>query len=341
MDPFVSIIIPCYNEENFIPGLLEDLLHQDYPRDRMEILIVDGLSTDRTREIIAEYAAANPFIRLLDNEKRFVPFALNIAVRGSKGEVIIRMDAHAKYPPDYVSRLVRNLFELNADNTGGVWITVPGNKSLKALAISKVLSSPFGVGNALYRLNITKAQQTDTVPFGCYRRDVFDRIGFFDEDLLRNQDDEFNARLIRSGGSVWLIPDVKITYFARSSVGSLLRMFYQYGFYKPLVNRKTGRPATARQFAPPLFVLFLLVFPLAGLIFKPLLLSWYAGLCLYVLADLIFTFGVMLKSVKPALFFYLPWIFFLVHISYGWGYLSGIPAFLLKGNKNYQPASTR
>ena len=340
MNPKVSIIVPCYNEEKFMPGLLENIVSQDYPDELMEVMIIDGGSSDHTREIVREFASKNPVIRLLENEKRFVPFALNLGIRKSEGEVIIRMDAHAGYPVNYVSLLVKRLFELNADNAGGVWETVPGNDTNKALAISKVLSSPFGIGNALYRLKVKNARLVDTVPFGCYRREVFEKIGYFDEELLRNQDDEFNARLKNNGGKIFLLPEVKITYYARSSLKSLNKMFFQYGFFKPLVNRKLGKPATVRQFIPPLFVIFLFAFLVAGFFNALLFYTWLTGITLYVITDLFFTVKIVIGSGKLLLFFYLPWIFFLVHISYGWGYLAGAWKFLI-GNKKYQPVSTR
>ena len=324
-----------------MPGLLEDLIRQDYPHQLMEVMIIDGASQDQTRKIVTEYAIRYPFIRLMDNENRFVPFALNLGIRASKGEVIIRMDSHASYPVNYISLLVKHLYELNADNVGGIWNTVPGNDTIAALAVSQVLSSPFGIGNALYRLKVKNARVVDTVPFGCYRREVFERIGYFDEDLLRNQDDEFNARLKKNNGIIFLVPDVKITYYARTSVKSLGKMFFQYGFFKPLVNRKLGKPATMRQFIPPLFVFFLFAFLIAGIFSTMFLKVWLAGITLYFITDLFFTVKIMAETRNLLLIFYLPWIFFLVHISYGWGYLEGAWKFLIAGNKQPQPSSTR
>jgi glycosyltransferase involved in cell wall biosynthesis len=341
LDPFVSIIIPCFNEEKFMPGLLEDLIHQDYPHQLMEVMVIDGASEDQTRKIVLGYAIKYPFLRLIDNDKRFVPFALNLGIRESKGEVIIRMDSHAGYPANYVSLLVKHLYELNADNVGGIWDTVPGNDTNTALAVSRVLSSPFGIGNALYRLKVKNARVVDTVPFGCYRREVFDKIGYFDEDLLRNQDDEFNARLKRNGGIIFLMPDVKITYYARTSLKSLGKMFFQYGLFKPLVNRKLDKPVTMRQFIPPLFVFFLVAFLIAGIFSSLFLNVWLAGITLYIITDLLFTVKIMAETRNLLLIFYLPWIFVLVHISYGCGYLAGVWKFLIAGNKKYQPSSTR
>ena len=257
MEPSVTIIIPCFNEEKFMVSLLENILIQDYPRERLEVLVIDGMSTDGTREIIQDYHERFPFIRLLLNEKRFVPFALNAGIEESGGDVIIRMDAHSGYPPGYVSTLVRALEQTGGDNVGVSWNTQPANNSVMANAISAATSSAFGVGNSMYRLGVSGIRKVDTVPYGCFHKSIFDRIGKFDEELLRNQDDEFNGRIIKNGGSIYLVPEVSITYYARPDIRSLLRMFYQYAFFKPLVNRKLGKPATLRQFAPPLFILFL------------------------------------------------------------------------------------
>jgi glycosyltransferase involved in cell wall biosynthesis len=184
----------------------------------MEIFFVDGMSTDQTCEKVESYTQSSLQVKLLNNPRRYVPFALNTGIRESKGEVIIRMDAHSEYPLNYISRLVWYLYDLDAGNVGGVWNTRPANDSNKAVAIAAALSTAFGIGTPEYRLGSREIKQVDTVPYGCFRRELFDAIGMFDEDLLRNQDDEFNARIIRSGRSVYLIPDLVITYFARGEV---------------------------------------------------------------------------------------------------------------------------
>lgn len=340
MDPFISVIIPTFNEEKFIVSLLENILHQDYPKDRLEVFIIDGISKDRTREIIESYQKQYPYIQLLLNEKRFVSFALNAGIKKSRGDVVIRMDAHSEYPTNYISMLVKYLFTLKADNVGGIWITKPANDSAKAVSIAVALSSVFGVGDAHYRLGVKKIRKVDTVPFGCFRKSLFDKIGLFDEELLRNQDDEFNARIIENGGSIYLVPDVTIIYYARRDISSLLRMFYQYSFFKPLVNRKLKRPATIRQFIPPLFVLFLLFGWITVFITPTLFLFFIGGIGMYLLFNILFTVKSTLDHGKGYLLFYLPWIFFLQHLTYGIGYLIGIINFVLikKSRKTITPS---
>lgn len=320
----VSIVIPCRNEENFIGAVLDNILSQDYPQHLIEVFVIDGISDDATCSIVEEYARKYPSIKLLENKYKIVPPALNKGIKAAKGEVIIRMDAHSVYPNNYVSRLVDQLFELKADNVGGVWDTTPQNDSLVAKCIAWATSHPFGIGNAQYRLENDQVKKVDTVPFGCYRRDVFDRIGYFDEELVRNQDDEFNARLIKKGGSIYLVPDVHITYFARPNIPKMAKMFYQYGLFKPLVNRKVGSPATIRQFVPPglvlanLFLLLLMPFHILFVALFGLMWLMYGGGCLY------FSLKLALSKNNLSAFFILPLVFISIHFSYGIGYVKGI-----------------
>ncbi len=324
MTPYVSIIVPCFNEEKYLPGLISDIAGQDYPSDKMEVIFADGMSQDRTQELILLSTKTNPHFRLLVNPGRYVPFALNLGIREASGDIIVRMDAHARYPSNYISLLVKNLEELQADNVGGCWITTPAGPGLIPLAIASVMSSAFGMGNAMYRLPARKVMQVDTVPFGCYRKTVFDRIGLFDESLIRNQDDEFNARLIQNGGRIFLIPGIRITYFARETIGKTMIMFYQYGLFKPLVNRKLRRPATLRQFIPPALVMCLL----AGLILSliTLLFLRLTGLvvAVHLLSGLAFSIPVVLRHRNPGLIILMPVLFLLIHLSYGTGYIRGL-----------------
>lgn len=317
----LSVICPIYNEEKYIAACIESVLQQDYPREDLEVLFVDGMSTDRTRAIVGEYAEQYPFIRLLDNPKRIVPPALNIAIREAKGDIILRLDAHAKYPDDYFSVLVRKLTELNADNVGGVCRTLPVKNTPVCRAIASALSSPFGMGNSYFRIGADKEMAVDTVPFGCFRREIFDRIGLFDEELVRNQDDEFNGRIIKNDGRIFLIPTVVIDYFARDTIGKVSKMFYQYGLFKPLVNKKLGKPATVRQFFPLCFVLGLII-GLALCFVHPLFRYLYV---LVLAAYLLMAFYFALKMEKePKTVLLLVATFATIHVSYGWGYIRGI-----------------
>ncbi len=255
--PAVSIVLPCRNEERYIGACLDSILATTYPLDRIELLVVDGMSDDRTREIVARYADRRDTIRLLENRRCITPAALNVGIRAATGEIIMRMDAHVVYPPQYILRLVGALQSSDADNVGGVLVTLPGDTSTMARAIAIGLAHPFGVGNAYFRIGVAAPRWVDSVPFGCFRREVFDRTGLFDEDLIRNEDEEFNLRLIKHGGRILLLPDVVSYYFARRSLPDLARMYYQYGYYKPLVAKKAYGVTTLRQLVPGLFVLAL------------------------------------------------------------------------------------
>ncbi len=223
----VSVIVPVYNEEKYISRCLTSILSQNYPEGELEVICVDGMSTDKTRQIIRNFSDQHHNIRLLENPGRIVSYALNTGIKASSGEVIIRIDAHCIYPVNYVSTLAEKLADLNADNVGGVWNTLPACNSIICQAIAVASSSAFGVGNSLHKTGASEIVQTDTVPFGCFRRDLFDRIGYFDTDLIRNQDDEFNARIIKNGGTIFLIPEVVIDYYARESLAKMSKMYYQ------------------------------------------------------------------------------------------------------------------
>ncbi len=332
-EPFVTVIIPCRNEEQYIRKVLDNMLYQDYPDNQYEVLVLDGMSDDRTPEIVKEYAAQYPIIKYLENPERVVPFALNKGIRESSGEVVVRVDAHSDYPKDYLSQLVFYLYKLNADNVGGSWNTLPADSRLQSGLIAAATSNSFGIGDAQYRLANKEIKEVDTVPYGCYKREVFDKIGLFDEELVRNQDDELNARLKEHGGKIYLIPFVKINYYARDRLNKMMKMFYQYGYFKPLVNRKIKKPATIRQFVPLFFVIYLvfLIFLLA--IDLSLVKYYLIPLGLYLLLSFSISFSLFLKKKKLEFFFLMPLVFFMIHISYGWGYLSGIFQFVLLRQK--------
>lgn len=323
----LSVICPIYNEEKHIAACLDSILRQDFPKEEMEVLLVDGMSSDRTREIVQQYTAQYPFIFLLDNPKRIVPTGLNIGIRVAQGDVIIRLDAHAIYPDNYFSVLVDKLYALNADNVGGLCRTLPAKETPVCEAIAAALSSPFGMGDSHFRIGTNKEMQVDTVPFGCFRREVFDKIGYFDEELVRNQDDEFNGRIIKFGGHIYLIPSVVIDYYGRDSIGKVSKMFYQYGLFKPLVNKKLGNPASVRQFFPFFFVLGLILGLLLSFVSIFFCILYIAVLALYIFLAAYFSIR-QVKGLKRI--FLLMGTFFVIHVSYGWGYLRGMIKLLLK-----------
>jgi len=320
--PRVSVIIPCRNEAKWIEKCLESVVANDFPKDRLEVLVVDGMSDDGTRAIVEEAAKQYSFVRLLDNPKKITSAALNEGIAAARGDVIMRMDAHVDDPTHYISRLVHWLETSGADIVGGLCQTCPANETALARAIAVGMSHPLGVGNSHFRIGTTEPRWVDAAPFGCFRRDVFERIGLFDEELIRNQDDEIELRLIRAGGRVLLVPDVAFRYYTRDSLGKLWRMYYQYGYFKPLVVRKVGR-MTARQLIPAVFVAALAATAIAS----PW--SWAA---VWLLAAMLFAyvatittaaaFAAAKQGVRCAAGLYL--VFPTLHFSYGLGYWKGI-----------------
>lgn len=320
----VSIICPVFNEEKFIEDCIISIIEQDYPQDMMEVLFIDGHSTDNTTNIIKRYIKQHSFLKLLDNPERIVPYALNKGLSEAKGEVIMRLDAHCTYPTNYVSELVKYLYQLNADNVGGVWNTQAANDTPICQAIAFASSHPFGVGGSMHKIGTSKIIETDTVPFGCYKREVFDKTGVFDTDLVRNQDDEFNGRLHNLGGKIYLIPQVIINYTARETLCKMRKMYYQYGLYKPLVNQKLGSPATVRQFFPLLFLLGL-IFGGIGSFLAPFFLNIYTTiLMLYLFIGIVVGSMGAIRTHQPLLALLMPYVFFNIHMSYGIGYFVGI-----------------
>lgn len=321
----ISVICPIYNEEKYIDSFIESILKQDFPKEDLEILLVDGMSKDKTREIISEYAQKFPCLKLVDNPQQTVPYAMNNGIKSAQGDIIIRLDAHAEYPSNYFSILVKKLEELEgADNVGGVCVTLPCNETPVAIAIAECFSNKFGMGNSYFRVGAKEVMSVDTVPFGCFRKSLFDKIGFYDTDMIRNQDDELNGRIIKNGGKIYLLPEVEIKYFARDKISKVRKMFYQYGLYKPLGNKKLGSPATVRQFFPLLFV-FGLVLGLVLCIIFPILWPFYMAV---ILLHMLIGMFEGIKSAKrtgcEGCILIMPYIFMNMHVCYGIGYLKGI-----------------
>lgn len=333
MNELVSIVMPCRNEAAHVEQAVGDALAQVLHGFDIEVLVAVGPSTDGTRAIVEKLAQRDPRVVPVENPAGVVPHGLNAAIRRSKGAFIVRMDAHSRYPPDYVATLIDALVRTGADNVGGVWETVPANGSDKAWAIAKVLSSPMGVGNARFRLGVRAEREVDTVPYGCFRRELFDRVGFFDEELVRNQDDEHNGRIIHAGGRIVLLPQVVVRYFARDRLGKLWRMYREYGLFKPLVNIKLGMPATVRQFAPPLLVAALAGLPILGLWHHGLLLAWGGLVLLYLSAVCAVSLHIAWKGRRPLAAGWLCCAFPCVHLAYGTGYLEGLFRFTLLGRR--------
>lgn len=320
----LSVIVPIYNEEKYIAKCLDSILEQDYPKESMELLLCDGMSKDRTREIIAEYQKEYPWIQLLDNPERIAPCAMNVGIKASKGDIIMRLDAHASYENNYFSALVAALDKYGADNVGAVCRTDVLNKTPKTLAIREVLSNKFGVGNSIFRIGIDGVQEVETVPFGCWKREVFDKYGYYDVRLVRNQDIELNKRIIRGGGKIVIIPDTYCTYLARETYKGLSKNNYGNGKWNILTVHYTKQfnSLSLRHFIPLLFVLSLILPGLFSLFYLPLILL--SALSLFAYISLLGVISLRLAIQKKLSFFYLLVSFLVLHLSYGWGSLVGI-----------------
>lgn len=326
--PFVTVLVPVRNEEAHLGQCLSSITECNYPQDRLEVLVIDGRSTDRTRVIVENFTARFKFMQLIDNPSGIVPKALNIGIKTAKGDIIIRMDAHAEYPSDYISKCVKWLLSSGADNVGGQLVVRPGADDLASKAIALVLSHPFGVGDALYRIGTSRPRWVDTVPFGTYHRELFEQVGTFDEDLVRNQDDEFNHRVTRHGGRILLIPDIVSYYYARESLSKLYRQFFQYGYWKVRVLQKHRMPSTWRQLIPAMLILALVgsaLLAIGGLFGRVILI---AILGIYLACVLVFSIqlstqhGLRYLRVLPA-------AFVVLHFGYGFGFLKGIWDFVV------------
>lgn len=331
--PAVSVIIPCYNEEATIHKLLEALHSQTYPLAKLEVVISDGLSTDRTRDVIAGFqkAHADLAVRVVQNQARTIPSGVNQAIRESSGEIIVRLDAHSMPIPEYVERCVEAHQSGKGDNVGGVWDIHPGADTWVAKSISFAAAHPLGVGDAMYRLN-AKPGAVDTVPFGSFRRELIQRIGAFDETLLANEDYEFNTRVRESGGVVWLDPAIRSVYFSRSTLKKLADQYWRYGFWKFKMLKRYPHTLRWRQALPPFFVLILvtLIVLSLGLNIARVFLALQLFAYFFILG--VAGFQLAIKTKKGFLLWGLPLAITTMHIAWGAGFLwSGITSFFKNG----------
>ena len=314
----VSVVMPLYNEENYIDDCIQSLLKQDYPRSKMEWIFVDGMSTDRTMEILEYYKSKLSFIRILKNAKKIVPCAMNIGIEAAKGKYIIRLDAHSDYAKDYISKCVYYLDFTSAENVGGVAETVAEGEVGQAIA--KMLSSPFGVGDSQFRTN-GESGYVDTVPFGAFRREVFDRWGGYDERLIRNQDNEMNYRIRKNGGKIYLANDIHLTYHCRDSIKDIVNMALANGKWNIITTKLCGGAMSLRHFIPLIFDLSIVLLLLLGILWWP---SWIAlglELLLYFGLDAFFS-KKLAASTKE--FWLLMRLFPTFHTTYGFGSIKGI-----------------
>tara|TARA_B100000900_G_scaffold395401_1_gene393750 strand:+ start:3557 stop:4543 length:987 start_codon:yes stop_codon:yes gene_type:complete len=319
---FVSVIIPCRDEEAYIGKCLSSILNNNFPKDLYEIIILDGKSKDNTVRIIKNFQRKYSNIKLFVNHEKTKPHALNLGIKHAKGTIVMRIDAHANYPEDYISKLVIGLEKHNADNFGGIRKTYEGHSLIENI-VSILISHPFAVGNAYWRTESEHIREVDTVFCGCYRKSTFDKIGLFNTKLLRTQDREFNYRLLNSGGKIVLDPKIVITYFPRKNIFKILAWNFEGSFWLFISQKYTStKPLALRNFIPLFFTIYIFLLPCT--FFTSASSIFYTPFILYMVLNLFFSVKNMIRFKK---FFILPLniIFFpLYHISYGLGSLFGL-----------------
>lgn len=322
--PSVSVIMPVRNEADYIEECLRSVLTQDYP-NILEVIIADGMSEDATRAIIEQMSSESVIpVRIYDNPGRITPKALNVATAQTSGEIIVRVDGHCVLEPDYVSQCVHALRQEGADGAGGSIETVSATALGNSIALA--MSSVFGVGNSSFRTLKGQKRWVDTIPFPAYERTVVEAVGPYDEELMRNQDDEYNYRLRKHGFRLLLSPHIKSRYYSRTSLKKLWRQFHLYGLYKVRVMQKHPQQMSLRQFVPFVFVTTLGISLLLATVLEPFLWLLLAVLSLYLFVNL--TVSILLSAQNGwGNLVYLPLIFGIIHIAYGSGSWRGLYRF--------------
>jgi glycosyltransferase involved in cell wall biosynthesis len=318
----VSVIVPVRNEARAIERFLNSLAKQDLDDLNWEVIAADGMSEDGTREVLANWAQKWPKLTVIDNPQWYVSPALNAAVRAARGDVIIRMDAHTEYAPDYIRQCIAVLEETGADNVGGPALTRATGWMQQAIAAA--YHSRFASGGAKFRGPAYEGP-VDTVPYGCWRRTTLEQAGPFDESLVRNQDDELNLRITLNGGRVWQSPRIRSWYWPRGSLRALFAQYYQYGFWKVAVIRKHRRPASRRHLVPGVCVALTVALAAASLLWRWPIAVLAALVATYFIAAVSASIGAAHRNgwdLLPAL----PAVFAVYHVAYGLGFLAGVAA---------------
>jgi succinoglycan biosynthesis protein ExoA len=321
-DPKVTIITPCRNEIGHIHSFIASVRAQEQPLGGMEVIVADGASTDGTREVLDQWARSDGRVRIIDNPRGTVPTGLNAAIREATGDIIVRMDVHTEYAPDYVRTAVRVLQETGADNVGGPWITrSTDSRAQRANALA--FGSAFATGGAKFH-DPTHEGEVDTVPCGCWWRHRLIELGLFDEELVRNQDDELNLRLKLSGGRIWQTPAIRSWYWPRATLSALFRQQFQYGYWKVRVIRKHRRAASWRHLVPAAALLAGAGLAVAGFVYRPAWAVLGVLAVLYLVLNAVFSLVAVSRSRQWDLLSVLPLVFATYHFAYGAGFLLGM-----------------
>ena len=334
----ISIILPVFNEEKFIKKAIDSILFQNISKEKYEILIADGMSTDGTRETIKSYQTNNKNIFLLNNPKRIVSTGFNIALTQSRGDIIVRLDGHAEFAPNYFEKCIKILYNREIFCSGGIIIYKSFGIIGNSIRIAQ--SSNFGVGGVTFRNKKSKPNFVQTLAFGAYKREIFELIGGYDEELIKNQDDEFNFRMNQKGYKIWLDPSIKSYYHSRDNFKKLFRQYYFYGFYKVRVIQKRASFSSWRHLVPGGFLLCL-IFSILHKVIDNESITFNIILSVYMFLNIISAIMEISKrenikgfEKKVMTCLYLIISFITLHVSYGIGFIFGSIYFIKKWGSN-------
>ncbi len=329
--PPVTVIVPCRNEERFIATCLDSVLANDYPKDRLQVLVVDGMSDDGTRRIVQEYTRCYPLVELLDNPKKSIPAAMNAGISRAKGHVVIKMDAHSTYQPNHISACVHYQEEYGAENVGGICQILPGAETNMGRGIVLALQHWFGSGNAHIKVGVDKPTWSDAAAFGCYRKMLFEKVGLFNEKLQGSSDLDMNVRIRSMGGRILLIPEIVISYYSDATLSAFWKHNFADGVWATYVLKFGSKAWSWRHWAPLAFMgslLGCLLFSLATPYFV-YLAAMIAGA--YIVANLAASAQIGLRERALPCLPILPVAFAARHIAHGMGALFGLVLVLLPG----------
>ena len=317
--PFISVIVPCRNEAGYISQCLDSIIANSYPKDRTEILVIDGMSEDNTGDIVREYENKYPYICLFDNPKKVLAAAWNIGIKKAKGDIIMTLNAHGVFRNDYISNCEKHFRQYDADYIGGIIISRPRNNNYADKAITIALSNGFGVGNSYFRIGLKKPMLADTAAFGGYRKEIFGKIGLYKEDLDRSQDMEFHSRLRKMGGKILLAPDMICDYYLRSGLKDFIKDSFVNGFWVLYPFKFTNIAVSLRHLTPMVFIVSIIC--LAFLSKLSIIFWWFLLFisALYISAGLYNSFRIAVKEKDPGLLFIMPVLFAILHVGYGLG----------------------
>ncbi len=329
--PFVSVIVPCRNEENHIARCLDSILANDYPRERLEILVLDGMSEDCTRQIVQGYAGRHECVRLLDNPTQTIPTAMNLGICNAKGDTVIKMDAHSTYQASHIRLCVAYQEKYGAENVGGVARMSPGANTAVARAIALAMAHRFGSGNARIKVGASELTWSDSAAFGCFKKGLFTRVGLFDERLVSSSDMDINRRIQAGGGRILLVPEIVVNYHADPTLKKFRKHNFADGVWVTYVVKFGSKAYSWRHWIPLGFLLSLVIsFGLSAFV-RPFLWLGLSIAVIYLVTSLIVSLQIALRAKDSLQLFLLPWVFAVRHFVYGVGSLFGLFLAIIPG----------